>query len=250
MVNKVALGILAVIVLTAMTVGGLVGLQLSGEDAPGEATPTPVSTPAPGPAGTPGPNGSGDGTATPTPTATPAVSAADFDETAIEEGVRAAINVRREDRDMASLRGDKLVREMARNHSRAMAAEGNLTHDAGGTTTMARYEAFDLEDRCRVPDNSHTGIRDGEALETIDRKTVGGNYTFQTDNRGDMNYTFERENRTIAVENETVAARAVVDSWFASERQRQKLLLREASSAGVGVAVTEEGEIYVTVDLC
>ena len=37
MVNKVALGILAVIILTAMTVGGLVGLQLSGDSSPGEA---------------------------------------------------------------------------------------------------------------------------------------------------------------------------------------------------------------------
>ena len=237
MVNKVALGILAVIVLTAMTVGGLVGLQLSGEDAPGEATPTPVSTPTPGPAETPGTNGSDDGAATPTPTATPVPLAASFDEAAIEESVRAEINVRREDRDMTALRSDEVVQEMARNHSRTMASEGNLTHDAGGLTTMDRYEAFGLEDRCRIPDNSYTGIRDGKALETIDRKTVGENYTF-------------RDDRTMAIDNETMAARAVVDSWFTREQQRRKLLLKEATVAGVGVTITEEGELYATVDLC
>lgn len=236
MVNKVALGILAVIVLTAMTVGGLVGLQLSGEDAPGEATPTPVSTPNPTPAGTPETDG-GDGAATTTRTATPAPLAASFDEAAVEESVRAEINERREDRDMTALGSEDVIREMARNHSRTMASEGNLTHDAGGLTTMDRYEAFGLDDRCRVPDNSYTGIRDGEALETLDRKTVGENYTF-------------RDDRTMAVDNETVAARAVVDSWFTREQQRRKLLLKEATEAGVGVTITEEGELYVTVDLC
>lgn len=239
MVNKVALGILAVIVLTAMTVGGLVGLQLSGEDAPGEATPAPASTPTSGPAESPGANGGdgGDGAATPTPTATPVPLASTLDEAAIEEGVRAEINVRRDDREMQPLASGEVVREMARNHSRTMADEGNLTHDAGGLTTMDRYEAFGLDDRCRVPDNSYTGIRDGKALETLDRKTAGQNYTF-------------RDGRTATLDNETVAAQAVVDSWFTREQQRRKLLLQEASEAGVGVTITEAGEIYVTVDLC
>ncbi|MFC6938549.1 CAP domain-containing protein [Salinirubellus sp. GCM10025818] len=239
MVNKVALGILAVIVLTAMTVGGLVGLQLNDDGTPSEATPQPDSTPTPNPAaGTPGGDGGGDdGTPTPTPTPTPAVSASDFDETAIAEGVRTAINVQRADRDMESLRSDEVVNEMARNHSLTMSREGNVTHDAGGLTTMERYRAFDLDTRCRVPDNSYTGIRDGEALETIDRKTLGTNYT-------------SRDGRTRSIENETVAARAVVDSWFTSEEERRKLLLREATVAGVGTVVTEEGELYVTVDLC
>jgi len=58
MVNKVALGILAVIVLTAMTVGGLVGLQLGGDSlggAPvgqGTPSPTPTATPSPTPTST------------------------------------------------------------------------------------------------------------------------------------------------------------------------------------------------------
>jgi uncharacterized protein YkwD len=251
MVNKVALGILAVIILTAMTVGGLVGLQLSDEDGSGEATPTPAPTPTPA-AGTPAANGTGDGssdggagmpTPTPTPEPTPTASASDFDATLIEAEVRAVINAEREERDMRPLALDEQVRAMARNHSGAMAEQGFITHAAGGFSTADRYEAFDLADRCRIPDNSNSGIREGRALETIDKKTVGRNYTFTS-----LNET--ADNRTVTISNETVAARAAVDIWFATEDQRRKLLLREASVAGVGAVVTDRGGIYLTVDLC
>jgi uncharacterized protein YkwD len=245
MVNKVALGILAVIILTAMTVGGLVGLQLSDDGAgEGTATPVPTTTATPTPA-TPDADGTGDGsagtptpTATPTPTPTPAVSAGDYNRTLIEEEVRAAINAEREERDMRPLGTETVLREMARNHSRAMAGQGYVTHDAAGFTTADRYEAFGLADRCRIPDNSNSGIREGQALETVDKRTLGANYTFRADGP------------TVTLRNETVTARAAVDSWFRTEDARQKLLLREAGAAGVGVVLTERGGVYVTVDLC
>jgi uncharacterized protein YkwD len=77
----------------------------------------------------------------------------------------------------------------------------------------------------------------GRALETVDKKNVGRNFTFS-------------DGRTVVLENETVVARAAVDTWFASAEPRQTLLLEEASVAGVGVVVTPEGGVYVTVDLC
>jgi uncharacterized protein YkwD len=132
---------------------------------------------------------------------------------------------------------------MARNHSEAMAEQGFITHAAGGFSTADRYEAFGLADRCRIPDNSNSGIREGRALETINKKKFGQNYTFTSLDR-------TTDNRTVTIGNETVAARAAVDSWFATEEQRRKLLLREASVAGVGVVVTDRGGIYLTVDLC
>jgi uncharacterized protein YkwD len=245
MVNKVALGILAVIILTAMAVGGLVGLQLSGDEPSDGATPTPATTPTPSPtpsSGSSGSDGAGSGggtpTATPTPTPTPTVSPADLDATRIEREVRAAINTRRTDRGMGTLADESRIDEMALNHSRAMAGQGYVAHDAAGFTTMDRYEAFGLADRCRIPDNSNTGIREGEALETVDKKIAGQNYTFASDGR------------TVPIDDEVTAGRAAVDTWFATSETRQKLLLEEASVAGVGVVVTERGGIYVTVDLC
>ena len=250
MVNKVALGILAVIVLTAMTVGGLVGLQLSDDSGPDEGTPTPAPTPTPTPvSGTAGANGTGNGatgartatpspTPTPTPSPTPTVSAADYDPTRIETAVLAGINAEREERDMRPLGTDERLREMALNHSRAMAEQGFVSHAAAGLSAADRYEAFGLADRCRVPDNSNTGIREGRALETVDRKDARQNYTFRS------------SNRTVTLTNETATARAAVDTWFATEDQRRKLLLEEASVAGIGVVTTERGAVYVTVDLC
>lgn len=252
MVNKVALGILAVIVLTAMTVGGLVGLQLSGEEEPDETTPTPTpaQTPTPTPAsdGSDGSSdGSGDGesgdatttpTPTPTPEPTPTVSTARYDSTLIEEEVRVAINERRADHDMQRLAMDEPIREMARNHSRTLSELGYVTHDAGGLTAADRYEAFDLDERCRIPDNSNSGIRTGREIETVDKKNLGESYTFASDNR------------TVTLENETTVARAAVDTWFADEDERRKLLLEAASAVGVGVTITEDGDVYVTVDLC
>lgn len=244
MVNKVALGILAVIVLTAMAVGGLVGLQLSDDGSPGEATPTPASTPTSTPtptptAGTPGTDAGADGTAsagegTPRPTASPPT----YDAALIEEEVRAAINTRRDDRGMRRLASDDPLDRMALNHSRAMARLGYVTHDAEGFTTADRYEAFGLADRCRIPDNSDRGVQSGQGLETVDKKNIGQNYTFGTDNR------------TVLIGNETQVARATVDTWFADRTQRQKLLLEDAREAGVGAVVTPEGDVYVTVDLC
>ncbi|MEF8788818.1 MAG: CAP domain-containing protein [Haloarculaceae archaeon] len=243
MVNKVALGILAVIILTAMTVGGLVGLQLSGDSSPGEANrtatpdPTPTSTP-----GTPGADAAGDGTGdgapTPTSTPTPTATPVNYDESEIEATVRAAINDRRADRGMQPLEREDLLQRMALNHSRAMSRQGYVSHAAGGLTAADRYEAFGLADRCRIPDNSDRGIRTGRGLETVDKKGFGANYTFASDNR------------TVRITNETTAARAAVDTWFAGEEPRQTLLLEEASVAGVGAVVTDEGDVYVTVDLC
>jgi len=245
MVNKVALGILAVIVLTAMTVGGLVGLQLNDDGGPGETTPTAngTATPTPTPETSGGDGGAdgtagGDGTTTPTPTPSPTVSPARYDEALIEQEVRAAIDERRDGRGMDRLISDEALDRMALNHSRAMAQQGYVSHAAGGFTAADRYEAFDLADRCRIADNSDRGVRSGQGLETIDKKNVGRNYTFATDNR------------TVTLENETQIARAVVDTWWAREEPRRKLLLEEASVAGVGVVVASDGGVYLTVDLC
>lgn len=244
MVNKVALGILAVIILTAMTVGGLVGLQLSGNGALGDGTPTPTPTPAPqSPAEPPeatdsAGGGAGEGTPTPTATPTPSVSPADLNRALIEEEVRAEINDERAERDMEPLELDEAVREMARNHSRTMGDLGYVSHSAGGLTTQERYKAFDLADRCRIPNNSNRGIETGQSLETLSTTSIGANYTF------------EETNRTIRVENETQIARAVVDGWLTTDNERPKLFLEQATVAGVGVVVTDAGDVYVTNDLC
>ena len=256
MVNKVALGILAVIVLTAMTVGGLVGLQLGGGSldgdggglGPGSATPTPTATP--GDAETPKPTAATatptptsattpTATATPEPTATPVptVAPSEFNETRIETFVAAIINNERQERNRQTLDGHGPLEEMAVFHSENMAGQGYVSHVAAGYTTEERYDRFGLDNRCKVTDDSNTGIRDDQELETV-AKTVAGQV-----------YTDEEGNRRINRDEQDVAV-AILRKWFGQDSERRKLLLRNADEIGVGVVVEDDGDTWVTVDLC
>ena len=256
MVNKVALGILAVIVLTAMTVGGLVGLQLGGGSlggpgagtttpGPGTATPggdtTPTPTTAPTATATPTPEPTPTRTATPTPeptpTPVPTVAASEFNETRIELFVAAIINNERKERNRKTLDSHGPLDEMAVFHSDNMAGQGFVSHVAAGFTTAERYDRFELENRCKVTDDTNTGIRKDQELETV-AKTVAGQV-----------YTDDEGNRRINRDEQDVAV-TVLREWFEEDESRRKLLLRNADEIGVGVVVEEDGDTWVTVDLC
>lgn len=253
MVNKVALGILAVIVLTAMTVGGLVGLQLGGGslgDGPGAGgstatsgtvTPAGGSTPTPttAPTGTATPEPARTATPTPEPTATPVptVAASEFNETRIGLFVQAILNNEREERDRGTLDSHGPLDEMAVFHSENMAQQGFVSHAAAGFTTAERYDRFELADRCKVTDDTNTGIRTDQELETVTKTVAGQVYT-----DGEGNRRINRDEQDVAV--------AVLRKWFAEDESRRKLLLQNADEIGVGVVVDEDGDTWVTVDLC
>lgn len=230
MANKGALVVVVVIAASAMGVGAFVGGEFAG-DLGDDPTETPTTDSGDG----------GDGpsaTATPPRSATsrPTVAPAEFDRAAIELEVVALVNAERSDRGLEELRRFDRLEEMARFHSENMAAQQYASHAAGGYDTAARYERHDLEDRCRVPDDSATGIRDGQALETVAKTTAGRPYE-----RGDDEY-FHRTDEAVA--------RAVVARWGDDPDEREKLLLQEAERIGVGVVVADDGGTYVTVDLC
>lgn len=258
MANKIALLLLAAIVVTATGTGAALGLYISGSgpfadsDAGGDAgpTPTPTVTPASGGEDTGG-RGTADGdrTADPTPTdtagpmwtatATPTVSPTpatvppdEFNETRIASLVVAEINERRAERGTDGLRTLPEVARMATNHSRRMSDQGYVSHAAGGFTTEERYRRNDLHDRCRMPDDTNTGIREGSDIETVDKVSAGGEFD------GRLN----RDERAVAAD--------AVRNWFAQSTEREKLLNRNAGSLGVGVVVTADNHAYITVDLC
>ena len=255
MVNKVALGILAVIVLTAMTVGGLVGLQLGGgslgEGGPGatatptvaaagggespSSSPTPTATPTPTPTATP--TATPTPTPEPTPTPVPTVSPSEFNETQIEQFVTAILNDEREERDRQPLDTYGPLEEMARFHSENMADQGFVSHAAAGFTTAERYDRYELENRCKVTDDTNTGVRDDEELETVAKTVAGQVYT---DSEG--NHRINRDEQDVAG--------TVLRKWFDENEQRRKLLLQNADEIGVGVVVDDDGDVWATVDLC
>lgn len=245
MANKVALLVLGVIVMTSMGVGALVGVQFGpgGPTEAGEATASPTTTAQPTDDATPsgnnnGENNGGKTTATSTGTTTPqpTVAPEEFDREEIEAEVLADVNAYRKEQGLAELDGRPEIVEMARFHSENMAEQGYISHAAGGFNTQDRYERFDLADRCKVANNAEQGILSGEALETLQRTVAGRPY----EQNGETRYNA----------NESAVARAVVQNWIDREDSREKLNLENADQVGIGVIVTDDGVVYVTLDLC
>jgi len=263
MANKIALLLLAAIIVTATGAGAALGIYVSGSGSLADlagggdgdqatptpapdggnaggggdqatATPAPTATPTPTPTPTPTENPAV-WTDTPTPTATPTpetVPPESFDESNIEALVADEINDRRAEIGKDSLRTLPEIDRMAANHSRRMAAQRYASHAAGGYTTEERYRRNDLQDRCRMPDDTNTGIRDGSDIETVTKVSAGS----ELDGRNNRD--------------DSEVASAAVENWFAQEAEREKLVNRNAETLGIGVVVTGENRAYVTVDLC
>jgi uncharacterized protein YkwD len=148
----VALGVRPVIVLIAMTVGGLVGLQLDGDADLGDGN-SPDGTPTP----TPGPEGPGDATPTPTatptatlvPTATPAptVAPSEFNGSDIKREIRLILNDERGRRGIQRLDTFQRIDGMAAFHNENLAGQGFVSHVAASPTTGERYDRFELDSR-------------------------------------------------------------------------------------------------------
>lgn len=231
MVNKVVLVFVVVIALTAMAVGAFVGMELGGSTA---AAPT-TATPSTAGSATPTPStGSANGTATPSTTGSPTPTAtatpppsADIDATAVERELATAVNDRRADRGLRRLVVIDQISEMARFHSENMAAQGYLTHDAAGYTTAERYEEYGLASRCKVADDTGTGIREDRELEVLGVVDIGPDGT-----------------------NETQLAESAVETWFNESQPTTRLTYKNADQVGFGATVTDRGRVFLTVDLC
>ncbi|MFD1587566.1 CAP domain-containing protein [Halorientalis brevis] len=252
MVNKAALSVLGVIVLVSMGVGILIGMQLGGTAG------TQTNNGGGGGGATPIPDG---GTGTPVPTAGPGsspngssqnggpagdqettVSVREFEDDAIETEIGRLINEERESRGLDELEvTGKLSSEvttMSRNHSKQMAEERKLSHTIEGQSSLQRYRQNDLYSTCIFLSNGggHNIDADGNKLETIAYAKAGR--------------TYEHNNQYYYHENNTAVASAVVDRWFENQFLRPRLLYENANAVGVGVEITESGDVYATANVC
>jgi len=257
--NRAAVIVLGGIVLVGvLVIGGGAALVLGGGDGGVGGTPTAVdATPLPmTPTQTATPTASqtvtstemAASTVTPTPTVRPEtpVPLAAFSERRIEVLVVEALNEWRASEGLEPFVGNgttaERLREMAREHSVAMADEGKVTHVIDGTTSADRYQDRDLHRLC----SWKAAGRDA----TID---PGNNGYQKTDN------AFEAVGRTYAGReyddgqfngDEQAVARAVVERWQSDLYFPRRLLLPNATHVGVGTEITQSGEVYVTADVC
>ena len=261
--NRAAVYLLAAVVLLGVAaVGGGVYLLFGAGGDAGTGTPTAVdATPLPL-TPTPTPTAQADTatrTATPPSATTPtavesptrtavrtSILPRRFDRRRIEVLVVEEINEHREAEGLDPLTGNGTVatrlRVMARNHSVAMADEGAVRHKINGSTGSSRYRENNLDRLCRweadsgeyfISPNRNGYEQNHSALEAVGRTYAGRTY-------GDGQFN----------EDERAVAEDLADRFFSDYRFKQRLLLPRATHVGVGVEITQSGEVYVTADLC
>lgn len=266
MVNKAAVILLGGIVVVGVVVIGGVGALVLGVGGGGDAgTPTAVDgtplpfTPTAAPTAADGstptvtesaPTAARTKTATVTGTATDVprttILPRRFDEGEIETLVARYVNDYREANgyDPLSIDGSTAnrVQEMARSHSVGMANEGSVTHVVDGNTSTDRYYDHELYRGCQWESGLRNSIvrADNNGPESNENalETIGRTYAGQEYDDGKFNA------------DESDVARAIVEAWWADDKFERRLTLPNAGSVGVGVEITQSGEVYVTANLC
>jgi hypothetical protein len=226
--------------------GGTGGTPTAVDETPLPVTPTPTATPTASPTAAPTQTATATVTASPTTAPPTAVPLSAFSERRIEVLVVRALNDWRASEGLEPLEGNgttaERLREMAREHSVAMADEGEVTHVIDGTASVDRYESHDLDRLCTwkaagrnatIDPGNNGYIETDNAFEAVGRSYAGREY-----DDGQFNG------------DERAVARTIVEQWQSDLYFPRRMLLPTATHVGVGAEITQSGEVYVTADVC
>ncbi|MDS0222220.1 CAP domain-containing protein [Haloarcula sp. S1AR25-5A] len=255
MVKKGLLAIAAVAFLVVLGTGVLIGTQFAGgtadtstqttgsqnDNGGGGSTATATSTPNSNTTATP----EAEATAAPTETATPgqeSIPAREFNAQDISNYIRQYLNEEREAAGVptfeSGLQTQSDLDEMAQGHSEQMAIEGKAIHKIDGVSSKDRYENSGLYDRCEFQsaEGDYVENPDRNGFEAVE-KTVAG-----------QTYEEGGEEKFHATDKEV--AKKIVDDWMAWPDYQDRLMLRNANLVGIGVQITETGNVYATANIC
>lgn len=164
-----------------------------------------------------------DGPLGPTSGDSSVVPAEELNETSVERMVAAEVNEFRTRQPTGGVDYATGLAEIARYHSRDM-ANRNYTGHVGpdGETVADRFDRFDYE--CDSPNELILFTQYDQPFET---------------SNGTMRFT-----------NESELATGIVELWLRSSPHREALLSESWDSIGVGVHLTDENRVYVTLNAC
>lgn len=252
MVNKGIIVVGIIVLLSAVGVGVLIGLQAGDGPAPGPAVGAAGGDETP----TPEPDTSAaDETETPAPTATEApepaveeqtpISPRQFNDQNVTEYVKQYINEERQAQGLEPLAltgttSDRLD-DLAIDHSTDMAAEGRVIHEINGRSSADRYRSHGLYDACVYESTRGSYVVKPDNPERNQFEAIGKAVAGQT-------YTVDGEERFL--EDDQAIAKAIVDDWMASSIYSDRLLLPGVQRLGVGVTITNTGNVYATANVC
>jgi len=184
-------------------------------------------------------NVSTDDIPTRTQTATPPSDRnSEFDLRAVEREFIELLNAERQSRGLQTLTHRTVLTEMGRAHSENMARNNYIGHiEPNGDTIEDRYRDRGLLPECEL---SIDGTRQYYAGAENAAKTHIGTPVLY-DWAADGTYT---------IESESELAYALFQGWMHSEGHREAMLVASADQAGLGISITDDDEVYASLELC
>lgn len=151
-----------------------------------------------------------------------------FNTSKTELEIHRLINEERREKGLSALDFDRELREIARGHSRDMAARGVVSHEsADGDEFQDRYEEAGYS--CTVR-HGLTVYQGAENVAMTYFRTSLENGEFHT--------------------NETDVAKGIVNQWMNSYGHRENIVVPYWEHQGIGVVKKENDAIYVTQNFC
>ena len=151
----------------------------------------------------------------------------------LEKKIHALLNRERAKHGLAALSLDADLQGIARKHSQDMARRNYFSHDdPEGRSFSDRYRAAGFE--CRV--------RTGSALCT-GAENISQFYS-------DASLLHEGGKTVLNSSAEDAIAESVVRGWMNSRNHRENILTPYFRRQGIGVALSDDGKIYVTENFC
>lgn len=127
---------------------------------------------------------------------------------------------------------NRQLASMAEAHSQDMAGQQFLSHNVGNGNSQDRYERNDLFDQCVFKKESYIEDASDNDFEVIGRVSIDAHASGSSDSL------------------EARLAEALVSDWEASPRYNERISYENADAIGVGVALSNNDEVYATVNLC
>ncbi len=165
------------------------------------------------------------------------IPARQFEPREIRKKVKELINQHRANRSLSQLITDGQITDrldtLAHSHSDAMADEDRVSHTIDGNSSSDRYEGAKLYSTCQFESNPGTYVVDAryDRLELVGHVVAGRTHDGEILETGDE------------------VARAIVSEWV-SGTSRDRVLYERAKQIGVGIEVTQSGDVYATGNLC
>jgi len=151
----------------------------------------------------------------------------------LEKKIHDLINQERKKKGLASLSWNESLNSIARSYSRDMIERKFFSHnDPDGRSFLERYQAGGFV--CKLRNGNETCL----GAENIAQDNLYSSVVYRN---GVPSYDWNSEDEIAA---------SVVKRWIQSRGHRENILTAYFKRQGIGVAVSDDGKVYVTENFC